>query len=411
MRPKLSFDCPQAKTVLICRDNKNPEQRLFITEDMDCYKKSVVLLWGILLILAMSFAVNAAPTGPGTGQPPQVTVARVTEQDINPPSEYVGHIEAIQSVELKARVEGFLEQVNFKEGSEVSTGDLLYVIEQAPYQAKVDADKAALAQAEAMLTKARQYLQRAKTVRSGGISATDLDNAVAEELRAKGQLEQAKANLQISRINLGYTSIKAPISGRIGRTAFTRGNLVGLDSGTLARIVQLDPIRVVYSISENDLNAINIAIKDVDGAKNHPLLLPRIKLADGQIFKSVGHVDFVDNTVDVSTGTIAVRALFSNTEGTLIPGQYVTVLVARKEPKPMPVVPQSAVLEDHDGHYVLVVNDQNRVAVRRIKTGPVVGVNWTIESGLAVNERVIIEGVQKVRPGQIVKTVGADKRQ
>jgi multidrug efflux pump subunit AcrA (membrane-fusion protein) len=129
--------------------------------------------------LTLSFGVNAAPSVSGAGPPPLVTVATVIEQDVNPPAEYVGHVEAIQSVDLRARVEGFMEKVNFKEGSDVNAGDLLYVIEPAPYQAKVDAAKASLAQAQAMLTKARQYLHRAQTVRSGGISATDLDNAVA----------------------------------------------------------------------------------------------------------------------------------------------------------------------------------------------------------------------------------------
>jgi len=166
---------------------------------------------------------------------------------------------------------------------------------------------------------------------------------------------------------------------------------------------------VVYSISENDLDAINMALKDADRDKNHPVLTPRIKLTGGQILKTVGQVDFVDNTVDISTGTIAVRAVFKNAEGALIPGQYVTVMVARSEPKPMLVVPQAAVLEDHDGRYVLMVDDQNRVAVRRIKTGPVVSINWAVESGLTVNEKVIVEGVQKVRPGQIVKIAGADE--
>jgi RND family efflux transporter MFP subunit len=361
--------------------------------------------------LALPFEVNAAPAGPETGPPPRVTVATVTEQDVNPPAEYVGHVEAVQSVDLRARVEGFLERVDFKEGSDVHAGDLLYVIEQVPYQAKVDADKASLAQAEAILTKASQYLHRAQTVRSGGISATDLDNAVAEELRAKAQLEQARANLHIAQINLGYTTIKAPIGGRIGRTAFTRGNLVGPDSGALARIVQLDPIRVVYSISENDLAAVNMALKDAVRDKNPPLLMPRIKLPGGQVLKTAGNVDFVDNAVDASTGTIAVRALFKNPKGTLLPGQYVTVLVSRKEPKLMPVVPQAAILEDHDGRYVLLVDDQNRVAMRRVKTGPVIGVNWAVESGLSVNERVIVEGVQKVRPGQAVKAAGVDEHQ
>jgi RND family efflux transporter MFP subunit len=411
MRTLFTFSYLKAIIHGIFSGKKHPEGRRFKMNASGFLYVPVILLLNILLVLTFSFEVSAAPAGSITAPPPQVTVSRVIEQDVNPPSEYVGHVEAVQSVDLRARVEGFLEQVAFKEGCDVQAGDLLYVIEQAPYQAKVDADKASLAQAEAILTKAQQYLRRAQNVRSGGISATDLDNAVAEELRAKAQLEQAAANLQIAQINLNYTSIKAPINGRIGRTAFTKGNLVGPNSGALARIVQLDPIRVVYSISENDLAAVNIALQDADKGKINPMLMPRIKLAGGQMLKTKGHVDFVDNTVDVSTGTIAVRALFKNSEGTLIPGQYVTVLVARSAPKPMPVVPQTAVLEDQDGRYVLLVDDQNRVAVRRIKTGPVVGANWAVESGLAVNERVIVEGVQKVRPGQVVKIAGADEHQ
>jgi membrane fusion protein (multidrug efflux system) len=168
---------------------------------------------------------------------------------------------------------------------------------------------------------------------------------------------------------------------------------------------------VVYSISENDLSAINMALKDADRGKNNPLLMPQIRLATGQILETKGRVDFVENTIDVSTGTIAVRALFNNPKVTLLPGQYVTVLVSRKDPKPMPVVPQAAVLEDHDGRYVLLVDDQNRVALRRIKTGPVVDANWAVESGLTINEMVIVEGVQKVRPGQIVETTTAEKHQ
>jgi len=366
----------------------------------------VIMLIFIIFLTAVSpEGVAAGPPDSGDGHLPMVMVAVVTEQNVNPPAEYVGHVEAVQSVNLRARVEGFLEQVNFKEGSDVQAGDLLYVIEQAPYQARVDAAMASVSMAEAMLTNARRYLKRARRVRAGGVSATDIDNAVAEELRASAQLAQAKANLEIARINLSYTSIISPIKGRIGRTAFTKGNLVNLASGTLARIVLIDPVRVVYSISENDFATIKMAIKDATRGKKLSMLAQRIKLPGGQILKTVGQIDFVDNIVVPGTGTIAVRALFDNTDGILLPGQYVTVMVTRSKPELMPVVPQSAVMEDHDGRYVLVVDNQNRVSIHRIKTGPVIGVNWAVASGLIVGEKVIIEGIQKVQPGQIVKTV------
>jgi multidrug efflux pump subunit AcrA (membrane-fusion protein) len=202
MRTKLSFNYSQAITAAIWSDKKYPEQKLFKLNASACFKGSVVFLLSMLLILVLSVGVNAESPGPEAGPPPLVTVSIVVEQDVNPPSEYVGHVEAIQSVNLRARVEGFLEHVNFKEGSDVHAGDLLYVIEQAPYQAKVDADKASLAQVEAILTKARQYLHRAQTVRSGGVSATDLDNAVSEELRAKAGKGQSADRTNQSGLHL-----------------------------------------------------------------------------------------------------------------------------------------------------------------------------------------------------------------
>ena len=375
------------------------------------YPVLLALLLGLLITSAFPWNALGGPPGPPAGPPPLVTVAPVTEQNVNPPTEYVGHMEAVQTVDLRARIEGFLEQVKFKEGSYVRADDLLYVIEQAPYQAKVDADTASVIQATATFTKARQYLERVRTVRSGGVSATDIDNAVAEELRARGELEEAKADLERSRLDLGYTTVRAPITGRIGRTAFTRGNLVNPASGPLARIVQIDPIRVVYSVSENNLVAIKMALKDAARGKKHPIVAPRIKLPGGQVLKTSGQIDFVDNTVDPGTGTIAVWALFDNPDGTLLPGQYVTVLVFRSQPELMTVVPQSAILEDHDGRYVLLVNDQNQVVMRRVKTGPVIGVNWAVESGLAKKDRVIVQGVQKVRPGMTVKTIIQGQKQ
>jgi membrane fusion protein (multidrug efflux system) len=339
-----------------------------------------------------------------------VMVADVIEEDVNPPEEYVGHVEALQTVDLRARVEGFLEQVNFKEGADVEAGTLLFVIEPAPYQVQVNANKAMVAQADASLRKASQFLERARNVSSGGVSATDMDNAEAEELHARAQLEQARANLDAAKIQLSYTSIEAPISGRIGRSTFTKGNLVGPGSGPLASLVQLDPVRVVYSISENDFPEVRMAFEDAKEGKTHPLLEPRIKLPGGKILETKGQIDFVDNTVDPNTGTIAVWALFPNPEVALLPGQYVTVLVSRTEPKMMPVVPQSAVLEDRDGRYVLTVDEKSQVVVRRITTGQLTGSNWAVASGLTVGEKVISEGVQKVQPGMVVKTAAAGEQ-
>ena len=378
-------------------------RRLRQVTKADACTVCIVLLL-CLFLTAVSFA-NDSPIGPGDGPPPLVTVVAVAEQDVNPSAEYVGHVEAVQVVDLRARVEGFLEQVRFKEGSDVHFGDLLYVIEQASYQAAVDADKAIVAQAEARYSKAGQHLSRLQAARAESVPATDMDNAVAEELSARAYLAEAKANLTTAQINLGYTQVKAPIRGRIGRTAYTKGNLVNSASGALARIVQLDPIRVVYSISENDIVNIQMALRDAQNGKKSPFLMSRLKLANGEIIKASGRMDFVNNVVDPGTGTIAVRALFDNSDGMLLPGQYVTVMVTHSKPKLMPVVPQSAILEDHDGRYVFVVDDQNRVIMRRVKTGAVIGVNWAVASGLAIGEKVIVEGIQKVQPDQVVKTV------
>jgi len=378
------------------------------TAKIDAFKTGLVswcLLAGLFLTLAFPLFAIAGPPGSDDGPPPVVTVVPVTLQDVNPPEEYVGHVEAIQVVDLQARVEGFLEEVRFKEGNFVHAGDLLYVIEQAPYQASVRADKARVEQLQAVLTKASQYLERVRTVRSGGVSAADIDTAVAAEAQARAQFEEARATLDRSELNLGYTAIRAPISGRIGRTAYTAGNLVGPSSGPLARIVQVDPIRVIYSISENDMTTIQMALKDAAQRLKNALLIPHLRLPTGQTYPIAGQLDFVNNQVDAATGTIAVWAEFDNPDAVLLPGEYVTVLVTRSQPKLMPVIPQSAILEDHDGSYVLVVDDQNRVIMRRVKTGPVIGVNWAMESGLSVGERVIVEGTQKAQPGHIVKPV------
>lgn len=368
-------------------------------------------LFGVV-VLSLAAAAAAAPPGPGQGRPPVVRVLAVTEAEVNPPTEHVGRVEAIQAVDLRARVQGYLEAVKFNEGSDVRAGDLLFTIEQAPYLASVNAARAKVASAQAALTNASQYLRRLQAVRSGGVSATDLEAAVSNELKAQALLQEAEASLEQAELDLGYTIIKAPISGRIGRTVFTKGNLVGPDSGALARIVQIDPIRVVYSVSENDYADVKTSHQEMTPEQLRQELVPRLKLSNGELYPGAGKLAFADNEVDADTGTIAVWAEFENPHGILLPGQYVTVLLSLSNPRRLPVVPQSAVQEDREGRYVFVVDGDNKVQQRRITTGAVVGVNWAVEVGLMVGETVIVQGVQKVRPGQVVETVfeGMQKR-
>ncbi len=358
-----------------------------------------------VLVLLFSGAVNAGPPGPGAGPPPLVTVEPVSLQNINPPQKYVGHVEAIQTVDIQPRVSGYLERVNYKEGDYVHESDLLYIIEQAPYQAEVKADEAKVAEAQADLYRASKRLMRLRAARRESVPATQMDDAVAEKRIAEAKLKEAQAQLELAGINLGYTTIKAPITGLLGRTFFTKGNLVGPEKGPLARLVQIEPIRVVYSISERDLIALQRALAGASEDKESPLLDVRVRLPNGEMYQEAGKVDFIDNEVDPSTGTIAVRTVFRNRDHSLRPGEYVDVLVSQTKPQKMVVVPQSIVLADLQGHFVLVVDKDNRVRQRRVKVGPQVGTNWAIISGLSPGEKVIVEGIQKVRPGQVVKTI------
>ncbi len=367
------------------------------------YKENAMLkifnfLIPLLTVLILPATALAGPMGPR--KPPTVITARIRQADVVPAARYVGHVEAIQTVDLRARVEGFLEQIKFKEGSLVRAGDTLFIIEQSVYKARVEAASAKEAQAEAELDRAAAHLKRLRRARPESIPATAIDDAVAAELTARAALSLTKADLTQAHLNLSYTVIKAPISGRIGRTNYTAGNLVNPASGTLARIVEVNPVRVLYSVSENNLSTVEAALK------NNSRQAPRLKLADGRIYPLAGRLDFIDNEVDAATGTIAVRAIFPNPKGSLIPGEYVTVMLKTAAPRIMPVVPQGAVLTGKDGRFVLMV-EHGRAVPRPITTGIAVGNSWAVKSGLKTGDSIIVSGIQKVRPGMPVTAVPA----
>jgi membrane fusion protein (multidrug efflux system) len=376
---------------------------------MSCTHRSISVrtLWA--LFFAFFGCTVTAKAAPPAAPLVAVVVEEVRARNVTPPLEYVGRAEAIQAVDLTARVQGYLDHVGFQEGDMVPRGKQLYVIEQAPYTAQVEACRALVARAEATLNHARKYLDRLQSTSEASVAQTDLDAAEAGVLEAEASLKQAEANLRIALIDVDYTTIEAPITGRIGRNNFTKGNLVGPASGSLARIVQTDPIRVVYSVSENDFVTVKMALLDADRrARTESSLVPSLRLPNGKMYPHTGTLDFVDNEVDPATGTIAIRAEFPNPDELLLPGTYVTVMNSPKEANMQPVVPQAAVQEDKQGRFVYTVDANNQVQRNDIVTGPFVGTYWSVISGIKAGERVVVQGVQKIRPGQKVRVVTAD---
>jgi RND family efflux transporter MFP subunit len=279
------------------------------------FNRNARIQFWVVPILMVLVCLVADPPPSLWAAPPAVVVITVEEAAVNPPAEYVGRMEAIQVVDLRARVEGFLEQVTFREGADVQAGDLLFVIEPAPYRARLREAEARVAEAEATHEMAQQLLGRLQAVRTGGVSATDLETATSNERQANARRQEANAALETARLNLGYTTIRAPISGRIGRTAYSRGNLVGPASNHLARIVQIDPIRVVYAVNEADLQTLH-PDGDSDGRDDaQGGWISRLRLPNNTEYPLAGRFDFIDNEVDAGTGTIAVWAVVREPAG------------------------------------------------------------------------------------------------
>lgn len=351
---------------------------------------------------------DGAGAQPAAVPPPAVTVAVIEEQEIAEAYEFVGRVEAPRAVDVRARVQGFLQERLFQEGGDVSAGDLLFVIEPDQYEAQLAAARADLSRAQATLREREQALARTRTlVERGTAPEANLDEAIAARDTAAAQVEAAQAAVQAAELNLGYTRIVAPIDGRIGRALISVGNLVGPDAGPLARIVQTDPTRVTFSIGESLYVAISLAVGG-DPRVLADEVVPEIRLPTGVMYAQPGRIEFIDPEVDPTTGTIAVRALFPNENALLLPGQFVRVIVRPEEGERLPVVPQPAVQVDREGRYVFVVGEDNTVAQRRITVGARVNQSWAVQEGLQAGETVIVQGVQRVSPGMTVEPVPAE---
>ncbi len=354
--------------------------------------------WFLLRDVAASRQTTAAPL------PPTVGVQPVIEKGVNRSFEFVGRIKAVNEVALRARVEGFLEKALFTEGQHVKVGQLLYQIEKVQYQAEVDRTKANIAIDEADLTNAQLQYDRSLdlSTRNFGTQAT-VDSNKAKLENAKGKLLFDKAAHLQAQANLDYTDIRSPIDGRIGRIRYTIGNLVNPASGVLALIVSQDPIYVEFPVSVRDLHTIRDARASGGAAGVLAKIDIRIRLSDGQEYPHSGTWNFTQPRVDRQTDSLIIRATLPNPDGVLEDGEFVTVIIREKAEEQRLVVPQAALQVDQSGYYALIVDKQHRVVQRRVKTGPNEGTDVVVVSGLEAGDNVIVDGIQKVRPGQIVK--------
>jgi len=366
----------------------------------------LVLLLLILSVLPVSAGAQPAPAGP-----PAVGVVRAERQQITQTDEFIGRIQAVGRVALVARVSAYLEKRAFVEGAEVKQGDLLYQLEQPPFQAQVDADKANVEQLEAQHTYAERQLERAQyLLKTPAGQQQNVDQTLSNERSLAAQVASAKAQLEEAEINLGYTEIRAPIDGKISATEVTEGNVVSPTTGTLANLVSQDPMYVLYPVSVRaGLDLRNRY--DAKGGFNAVVL--KLRLPDGRIYGQNGKVDYVSPTVATNTDTVTVRGVIPNpllpgeppgaaAPRELFDGEFVTVMIEGVEPITVLAIPRAAVLSDQQGDYVYVVDAQNKAQRRSIQLGQSTPSTAVVSNGLKEGELVISEGLQRVRPGEVV---------
>jgi membrane fusion protein (multidrug efflux system) len=341
------------------------------------------------------------------GAPPSVSVVRAIKKDLKPALAFSGRVEAKDSVQLRARLVGFLEQKLFTEGQEVKAGDLLFVMEQAPYEAVIDQANGAIESEKSELALADTEAKRQDAlVAKGAAPQSQLDAALAHQREARGNLTQLQAALESAKLNLGYTEIRAPIDGRIGRFRYSAGNYIGSSREVLATIVTQDPIYVTFSVSQREIIAVRESLGHAEklGANLDDAVV-HIRLANGKQYGHAGKVNFIDVSVDQGTDTVTVRAVFPNPDRILSNGQLVNVIVEKANPETAVFVSQSAIQIDQSGPFALVVNKENKIEIRRLEPGPMVGTELSVTKGLVEGDLIVTEGIQKVRPGELVEPI------
>lgn len=342
-------------------------------------------------------------------KPATVQVTTPEEKDIYSESTIAGRISAKYTVDVLARINGWLQKRFFDEGAYVKKGQTLFLIEPDQYQNAVNNASANVKQTNAVLVNAQKELERAKElVKQDYVSKSYYDQALATRDQAQAAYDAAKAQLADARLNLGYTKVTSPIDGKIGKIIITEGNLVNTQSGPLARIVSVTPVYVTFNIKSSEF----IKYRKLDNTVDFSNMIVKVQLADGTFHDEEGKIEFVDNEVNQTTGTIALRATFENADELLVPGDFVTVSIKSKNPKHVLLVPQASVLDDSTGYYVWTV-DENGLAERRdIKVSDEIDKKWIVEEGLEAGESYVAKGIQSVRYAkQPLKTEPLEEQQ
>lgn len=355
----------------------------------------------LLSVLLVSACSEEAP-------PPrviEVVVEKVVAEPYQPQREFVGRLQARDDVAIQAKVTGYLQTRDFREGDLVESGTVLYTLDASEFDAALARAKADLASALAGQANAERNFKRGKELLpKGAISQSEMDDLTAKKLEADARIESARAQVTSAEVNLGYTTIEAPISGRIGRSAASVGDLVGPNTGNLTTLVSLDPIEALFSISEAAYVAAmkRFMSEDLDVDALHDVEVT-LELTNGATYNEVGRVDYFANRVDQETGTLEARAAIPNSRGLLVPGQYVRVILHDTHLLQGLFLPQAAVQADQQGSFVLLVDSGSTVVRRNVKLGDRFDEQVLVHSGVEEGDVVIVRGLQQVRPGMPVK--------
>jgi multidrug efflux system membrane fusion protein len=356
-----------------------------------------------LLVAAAGCGQKPPPPQP---PPPKVTVAQPVRRDVTEYREYAGRLDAVESVDIRARVRGFLQKIYFQEGTEVKKGTPLYEIEPDAYRAALESARADVRRLEATLRQATSEAERVTRLRStAAVSEEEYVARIVARDEAQANLQKARAAVETAQLDLSYTRITAPIDGRINRTLVTEGNLVGYNEPTLlTTLVRMDPVYVYFEAPEGDYLEYRRLMREEGLPTAEQSKTPvYVGLVTDKGYPHQGVIDFRGNRVDPSTGTITLRGSLPNPRRVLVPGLYARVRVPFGKPRPRLLVPQVAVSSDQRGPFLLLVKPDNTVEHRRVTTGEAVGDLTVIESGLKPDEWVVIDGLQKARPGAEVE--------